>query len=1065
MAVILVAAALGFMALIGTPVTAPDWVTKKVERRLNAEIGGGRVSVGGLEVAVDETFVPRVRLRNVGIQDGGGAEVARLNEVGIRVAAPALMRGDMEMRSLRVSGAQITVRRLSDGTFDLSFGAGGGTSGTLAGVLDLIEGAFAKEPLTHLERIIASQLTITLEDARSGRLWQVTEGRIELENAADAIRMTVTADVFNGTEDLASTVLEFATDKGSPEASLRAEFQNAAAGDIAAQSPALAFLEVLDAPISGSLEAAIGADGDLRGLEGTLNVGEGVLQPTPETRPIRIDTASARVSYDPDANRLDFETLSLQTAAARGQAQGQAFLRDFVGGWPETLVGQFHLSDVVVQPEGLFEEPVTFSEGATDFRLRIDPFSVEIGQLSLIDGERRLLTRGKVSAAQGWDVALDMSMNSVSLKRLLAMWPVALARGTRDWLEKNVSSGRLSDLSGAFRLNPEQPLGMLSLSYVFEGGTVQPIDTLPPITGAAGYSSLVGNSFTAVIEEGRMQAPLGGAIDMAGSYFTVADVTRKPGRADLTLKTDSTITAALSLLDLEPFNVLSKAELEADVAEGRARMEAAVGFDLVKRLQFEEIEFDVAGTLEGLQSDRLVKDREVRADMLDLRANPAGIAISGEGYLGQVPVNVVWSQEFGPDSGGQSRIEGTVALSEAFLDEFNIGLPAGSVTGEGVGTITVTLPRGEPPEFELVSDLNRMGLRLSAVNWAKAQNQTGRLEVAGRLGETPAIDRLEIEAPGLSASGIIDLGQDGAMERADFARVTVGGWLDGPVTLIGRGPGQSPAVRVNGGTVDLRQASFGGSGGGGGGGGGGPMSLRLDRLIVSEGIAFTGFNGEFAGGRGLQGRFNAKVNGVTPIAGSVVPTPVGSAVRLISDDAGGVLASAGVLKNVRGGSFDLTLNPTGGEGVYDGKLLVKRAKIVEAPAMTDLLNAISIVGLLDQMNSGGITMSEVEADFRLSPSRLTLLRSSGIGPSLGISLDGIYDLRSGQMDMRGVVSPVYFLNGIGQVFSRKGEGLFGFNFRMGGTAGNPDVSVNPLSILTPGMFREIFRGAPPAVTQ
>jgi hypothetical protein len=80
-------------------------------------------------------------------------------------------------------------------------------------------------------------------------------------------------------------------------------------------------------------------------------------------------------------------------------------------------------------------------------------------------------------------------------------------------------------------------------------------------------------------------------------------------------------------------------------------------------------------------------------------------------------------------------------------------------------------------------------------------------------------------------------------------------------------------------------------------------------------------------------------------------------------------------------------------------------------------------------------------------------------------MDGFFDLVSKRMDMQGVVSPIYMLNGIGSIFTRKGEGLFGFNFTMKGPASDPSVSVNPLSILTPGMFRDIFRRAPPKVTQ
>jgi hypothetical protein len=36
---------------------------------------------------------------------------------------------------------------------------------------------------------------------------------------------------------------------------------------------------------------------------------------------------------------------------------------------------------------------------------------------------------------------------------------------------------------------------------------------------------------------------------------------------------------------------------------------------------------------------------------------------------------------------------------------------------------------------------------------------------------------------------------------------------------------------------------------------------------------------------------------------------------------------------------------------------------------------------------------------------------------------------------------------------------------MTGAAEDPRVSVNPLSILTPGMFRDIFRSEPPKLDQ
>ncbi len=1052
------------LSLTGMTLSLPDWATTRLESRINQDFDSGQVSLGEVRLMVDRKGVPRVQLRDVGLFDARGVEMARLNRVRARFSLRDLARGKATMQTLRLSGAQITVRRKPDGNFDLSLGAATtpGATGDLASVLDGLDRTFSDPALAQLDQVTADQVTIALEDARSGRIWQVTDGEIKLDQSADSLDLTVSADVFNGTEELATTVIGFRTEKGSASASLTATFENAAAADIAAQSPALSFLSVLDAPISGALRTTLDASGELASLAGTLEIGAGAVQPDPGARPIDFDGARAYLEYDPSDDSLGFSQVIFSTGQARATAEGRAFLRDYRAGWPSTLVGQLALSDIELAPEDVFPEPMRFASGAVDFRMRLDPFEVDIGQVALVNGDQRFSAHGSVEAGRaGWGVALDVGLNEIPLERMLALWPVAVVPGTRRWLSQNIISGDISDVTAAFRLFPDaEPL--VSLNYAFSGADVKFMRTLPPITGGAGYASLSGTSYTTVIEAGRIEAPNGGAIEVEGSVFQVPDVTRQPGRAEITLRTESSITAGLSLLDLPPFELMTKAGLATDLAEGRARLRSEISFDLLPVIQLPSVTYKVRGDLFDVTSDKLVPKHPISADRLALEASREGIEISGPGRFGKVPVNASWSQAFGPEAKKGSRVEGTVELSQTLLDEFGIGLPPGSVRGRGEARIAVDLARDTAPRFRLQSETQGVGLALAAVNWSKAPSRAGTIEISGRLGKNPSIDRVALDAPGLRASGVIDLTPAGGLDRAQFDRVRLAGWLDGPVTLRGRGPGRVPAVAVNGGSIDLRRATLGSSGQRGGGG---PIALALDRLTISEGITLTRFRGDFQNSRGLDGKFTARVNGRTAIQGTVVPTRAGSAVRILSDDAGGAIAAAGILKNARGGAMDLALNPTGPEGTYLGRLLVRNTRIVEAPALTEMLAAISIVGLIDQMNSGGISLSEVEGEFKLTPNVLTLYRSSAVGPSIGVSLDGYVDLRRDRIDMQGVISPVYFLNGIGQLFSRRGEGLFGFNFRLTGAADDPDVKVNPLSILTPGMFREIFRRAPPAPSQ
>ncbi|MEO0930765.1 MAG: AsmA-like C-terminal region-containing protein, partial [Pseudomonadota bacterium] len=161
----------------------------------------------------------------------------------------------------------------------------------------------------------------------------------------------------------------------------------------------------------------------------------------------------------------------------------------------------------------------------------------------------------------------------------------------------------------------------------------------------------------------------------------------------------------------------------------------------------------------------------------------------------------------------------------------------------------------------------------------------------------------------------------------------------------------------------------------------------------------------------------------------------------------------------------LTLLPTGDPGQFDGTLRVRGVRVQDAPTIAALLDAISVVGLLQQLDGQGLAFDEVDASFRLTPAQVIVSQASAVGPGLGISVDGTYTLASRQLDLQGVVSPFYLVNSIGSFLTRKGEGLIGFNFNIGGTVSAPQVLVNPLSALTPGMFREIFRRPAPELSQ
>ena len=113
------------------------------------------------------------------------------------------------------------------------------------------------------------------------------------------------------------------------------------------------------------------------------------------------------------------------------------------------------------------------------------------------------------------------------------------------------------------------------------------------------------------------------------------------------------------------------------------------------------------------------------------------------------------------------------------------------------------------------------------------------------------------------------------------------------------------------------------------------------------------------------------------------------------------------------------------------------------------------------LSGPGLPLNEIEGTFRLNGDELILKNGTAFGPSLGVSLDGYFNTKTEIMDLQGVLSPIYAFNAIGSLLTKKGEGLLGFNFTLKGKAGRAKLVVNPLSIFTPAMFRNIFRRPAP----
>lgn len=1065
--VLLALVAAGLYWAQGRTVVAPDWLRVELVERINAPLNGQKIAVSEAVVVLENGWRPRFRLRGVEVLTATGSEIVSFSQVGGGIDLEALQSGRLALTSLDVSGVFVTLRRAADGGVAMTTGAAQDSSMTqrASNVSELIgnlDDLLLRPELAGLTTAQVDGVTLRYEDEQSNRAWTIDGGRFRLDRDGTDLQLSADLAVLGGGAQVATLEANYVGVIGAIASDFGITFSDVASRDIASQSPAFTWLGALDAPISGSLRGGLTETGTLKPLNATFEIFDGAIQPQPEATPIPLSVARSYFTYLPAQQLLRFDEFYIESAWGSGSFEGSAQIGPDDTGAIGELVGQFRSGKITANPMNMYDQPITIEAAEIDFRMSLSPFLLEVGRLDVTDQGNVLSGQGRMAVgSEGWDLAFDVQMDALEPERLVELWPEnGVGFKTRKWITENVFAAALSDIEGALRI-VQGKAPNLYVGFEFDEAEFRFMRAMPPMQDGKGYATLVDGRFVAVLDEGGVEAPQGGFVDATGTSFIIPSVRAKPAPpAIVRLRAQGGVTATLSLLDQPPLEIMTKSNRPVDLADGESRLSGTISFPLKKGTPITAVRFDVEGGLFDVTSDVLVKDRRLEAEELDLVVSDAGVQMSGPVKLDGVPLRMRWEKAFGPDAPkGQSRITGNIMLNRENLDALRVVLPPDSISGEGLADYVVDLAAGQPPYLRISSDLAGVGIYVPQVSWSKPEQASGTLRVAASLSEVPVVEQIELTAPGLSATGDLTLAGNGQMERLRLDSVSVGGWFTGSLDLVGRGVGRPPGVVIRGGSLDLRSAEFGPPQNGATA----PLTVRLDQLQVSDTIAVTALSGQFTTGGTLSGTFEGSVNGAARVSGALVPQGERSAINVSSGDAGSIFASAGLTRQARGGRLQLQLNPVGSGGAFDGTLRINDTRIKDAPTIAALLNAISIVGLVDELSGDGIYFSEIKADFRLAPSQITLRDASAIGPSMGLSMDGLFVPDTGQIEMQGVISPVYIVNVVGSVLTREGEGLFGFNYSISGTAAEPSVFVNPLTALAPAMFRNLFRRSAPDV--
>lgn len=1046
------------------PLDLPQ-VRALIEDRANKQFSENTIEIGRFFLIASDTGLGnRVLLQDVVVSDLNGAQVITVPELLTHFSIFDLVTGQFAPKDLAIVGAEIKIERDKYGSFTF-FGAGGAVvSGKdLLALLDTLDDRIGTSSLRAVE---LRNTRVNFTDQLMERKWDLDTPKLMFERDGQTILAHANLEFGEagfGAEQRASMLLGANYILGSENAPISAQFSNVNTVKIAELFESFELLRNLDGPLSGSVRADLSRDYKVSNLHGVLEIAEGrLVQPT-ESRPITFNEAKIYFGYDHEKDILNLDQIDLE--ANFGSISGEGFW-EFTRnkqGKVISMEGQLRFEDILVTRPDLFDSDIALKEVAVDARLSFWPFKIDVGRLMIFDGDSVIKVSGSSKAGKArWINSYDLDIDKISVKRLKQLWPKPLVHKTRNWVSKNVFSGTFSDIAGGFRTVNGKP--NYAFNFNFEKSNFNFLDSVPDLNAGKGFGYLTEIDFRLDLSAGHVMAPNGSKVDVAGSGFFVPDTDVRPTPSEVTLKAKGSIEAMLGLVNVEKFQFLDKLGLQTNLSKGSASISGWFKVPLSQDTKNEDIKLALDAELLNVHSTELIEDRAVKARRLVAKITDQSIILTGNVKVDTVPVNIRWTQFFNEGS-RQSKIDARINLTDKNLNVFGVVFPDGALAGSTPARVAINLRRGSPSKFKLFSNLVGSTINISELGWTKDKTTSGQLTIIGSFGQQVNLDNLAFQAPGLEAVGTFEFDKKNRLQRARFSSLNIGKWLRTSAVVTLRDDGHAD-ISLNGGTADLRYFDRTSSSEGTHSSNLN-LKLSLDRVRVNNDLSLTAVTGLLFTKGGLNGTFVGRVNGSTQIEGQLFPQKYGTAIKLNSKDAGGVMTSTKLLTNAREGALRIVLIPRKDDVYYDGKLEIQRIRFKDASAMAQLLNGISLVGALQQLEGEGIHFSNIEGQFKLQDNGVKLEKISAVGPSMGMTLNGWYNTRTKDVDFEGVITPFYAVNGVfermfgGLVGLGKGEGIFSFNYRMRGPAAAPDVIVDPLSILTPGAFREIFRQKPP----
>lgn len=740
------------------------------------------------------------------------------------------------------------------------------------------------------------------------------------------------------------------------------------------------------------------------------------------------------------------------------------------------------IADGVAAPGDSEDVPVRFAAKAFG-RLMPGRNRIVADRLAVLTGPYSMAASLSLQFVEGMSPAINFYAETDRLPTTAVkqLWPYWMGKRARQWVLENLYGGTVAD--GRIQLSapaghyppgekaPPFTEDQFQIDFDVERARMNVAGDIPPLRETAGHLQLRGTRVEVTVTSAGGYLPTGRVVEVSDGMLTIPDTEEKPLMADLSLSVSGKADAVAELITYHPIDVLDRIGFKPEELSGEISSRVQARFGLVREQDPPPTEWEVNMDLAGVDIAKQVEGRNFTDIDGKLNVTPTRAHLTADAGVDGIPLTLDLIEPVS-NSGvaRERRISGTldnqarekVAPGSGLLISGPVGLEL-EEKGPGKNAITLRLDRAE--------------LTVPGIGWAKGAGIPGTASFnLESEGNDHKLRNLTVSGEGFKVTGAVDITNGGfSSARLDHVRLSPGDDYRADITR----KGNAYDIRVSGASADLRSliAEAKSSASSADGGDSDATIAASGSLGSVRGFYETSLSDaqfSYAGRGGETQKLSFKA--VTPSGQAVVIDVDGQSqpgrenVQMTSGDAGAFARFTGIYGKMQGGLLNVRL-ARADKGPRRGVVDVRNFKIVGEEKLKALVSSPADPDgrSLNEAVRRDIDVSE--ASFEVANARIEtgggyLRVGEGIvrGPEIGASFKGaVYD-PNGNMDLSGTFMPAYGINRlfgelpiIGAILGNgRDRGLIGITFRLVGDTDSPQIVVNPLSLIAPGVFRNIF---------